>query len=102
MLCLGSVGMDCVISELSPKGTILQRNYRKMTISYNNSFVKVQIIKKKNSEPQHDCIISKISVISRDRTALYNYNDSLLISRYIWDIIVVSKMHSNDAILFFL
>ena len=43
MLCLGSIGMDCVISE-SYNWTILQRNYRKMTnlwsFSY-NSFVKL-------------------------------------------------------------
>ena len=36
-LCFGSTGMDCiirdcVISESCYKGTILQRNYRKMTI----------------------------------------------------------------------
>ena len=31
-LFLGSIGMDDVISELSYKGNILQRNYRKMTI----------------------------------------------------------------------
>ena len=29
---LGSIGMDCVIRELCYKGTLLQRNYRKMTI----------------------------------------------------------------------
>ena len=32
MLCLGSIEMDCVISESCYKYTILQRNYRKMTI----------------------------------------------------------------------
>ena len=31
MLYLGSIGMDHVISEPCYKGTILQRNYRKMT-----------------------------------------------------------------------
>ena len=34
--------MDCVISELCYKGTTLQRNYKKMTISWSfryNSFV---------------------------------------------------------------
>ena len=30
--CLGSIGMDCVITETCYKGTILQKNYRKMTI----------------------------------------------------------------------
>ena len=45
-LCLGSIGMDPVISELCYKGTniflhkrtILQRNYRKMTISWSFSY----------------------------------------------------------------
>ena len=32
MLCLGSIGMDHVISEPCYKGAILQRKYRKMTI----------------------------------------------------------------------
>ena len=32
MLCLGSRGIDGVISELCYKGTNLQRNFRKMTI----------------------------------------------------------------------
>ena len=32
VLCLESIGMDCVIRESSYKGTILQRNYRKMTM----------------------------------------------------------------------
>ena len=39
----GSIGMDHVISELCYKGTILQRNYRKMTIVWSffyTSFVK--------------------------------------------------------------
>ena len=31
-LYLGSIGVDPVISELCFKGTILERNYRKMTI----------------------------------------------------------------------
>ena len=31
MLCLGFIGMECVISESCYIGTILQRNYRKMT-----------------------------------------------------------------------
>ena len=42
-LYLGSIGMDCVISESCYKGIILQRNYRKMTIKWPfsyNSFVK--------------------------------------------------------------
>ena len=43
MIYLRSIGMDHVISELCYKGTILQRNYRKMTIPWSfsyNSFVK--------------------------------------------------------------
>ena len=31
-LCLGSVGMDHVISKLCYKGTLLQKNYRKINI----------------------------------------------------------------------
>ena len=41
--------MDCVLSELCYIGKILQRNYRKMTISWSfsyNSFVKCQVKKK--------------------------------------------------------
>ena len=41
-LCLGSIGIDHVISRSCYKGTILQRNYRKMTIVWSfsyNSFV---------------------------------------------------------------
>ena len=40
-LCLGLIGMDSVISESSYKGTVLQKNYRKMTRAFSyNSFVK--------------------------------------------------------------
>ena len=56
MLYLGFIGMDRVISEQCYKGTILQKNYRKMTIKWSfsyNSFVKFQ-----NWEPQHDPVIS--------------------------------------------
>ena len=59
MLYLGSIGMDCVISELCYKETILQRNYRKMTIKWSfsyNSFVKFHGTK--NWEPQHDRVLS--------------------------------------------
>ena len=45
--------MDCVISEPSYKGTVLQRNYMKVTISWSffyNSLVKFHV--KKNLEPQ--------------------------------------------------
>ena len=31
-LCLGSIDMDCIISESCYKYTIIQSNYRKMTI----------------------------------------------------------------------
>ena len=40
--------MDCVISELCCKATILQRNYRKITILWSfsyNSFVKLHSVK---------------------------------------------------------
>ena len=59
MLYLGSIGMDCAISEPCYKGTILQRNYRKMTIKWSfsyNSFVKFHGTK--ICELQHDCVIS--------------------------------------------
>ena len=36
-LCLRSIGKGRVISELCYKGTILLRNYRKMTLLYANS-----------------------------------------------------------------
>ena len=46
MLCLGSIGVNHAISELYYKGTILQWNYRKMTIpswsfSYNSVLCKI-------------------------------------------------------------
>ena len=53
-------GMGCIICEPCYKGTILQRNYRKMTILWSvsyNSFVK--FLCKKNWETQHDHVISK-------------------------------------------
>ena len=37
-LCLGFIGLDSVISESCYKGTILQRNYRKMTILWSFSY----------------------------------------------------------------
>ena len=51
--------MDGVISESCYKGTILERNYRKMTISSfsYNSFVKFH--SKNIWEPQHDRVIFK-------------------------------------------
>ena len=51
ILCLGSIGMVIVLSDLCHEGTILQRNYRKMTILWSfsfNSFVKFH--GKKNRE----------------------------------------------------
>ena len=63
MICLGSIGlgsivMDHVVSEPCYIGTILQRNYRKMTILWSfscNSFVKIQG-KKFETNVQH-CLI---------------------------------------------
>ena len=49
--CLGSIGLDDVISELCYKATILQRNYRKMTILWSfsyNSFVSIHCEKSYN------------------------------------------------------
>ena len=60
-----AIGMDNVVNELYYKGTISQRNYRKMTISWSfsyNSFVKFH--DKKIWKPQNDRIISK-SVVYR-------------------------------------
>ena len=37
-LFLRSIGMDSIIREACYKGTILQRNYRKMTIPFYNFF----------------------------------------------------------------
>ena len=59
-LCLGSIGMDSVISESCNKGIILQRNYRKITILWSLSFDSfVKFHGKKLWEPQHNCVISK-------------------------------------------
>ena len=75
MLCLVSIGMEgvIVISELFYKGTILQKNYRKMTIKWSfsyNSFVKfhvqIHVITRLFIKGLH-CIVStsvtKISII---------------------------------------
>ena len=64
-LCLGSIGMNHAISELFYKETILQSNYRQMTILWSfayNSFVKSH--GKNKWEPQHGRVLSK-SVIMR-------------------------------------
>ena len=44
---LGSIGMEGIISEWCYKGTILQRNYRKMTISWSFSYNSVVKLNKK-------------------------------------------------------
>ena len=57
---IGAHRNSCVISKFCYKGTILQRNYRKMTISWPfsyNSFVK--FYGKTNWEPLHDQDVSK-------------------------------------------
>ena len=46
-------------SESCYKGTILQRNYRKMTIMVIFLYLLGKISWQKNWEPQHDCFISK-------------------------------------------
>ena len=59
-LYLGSIGMDRVKIELCYKWTILQMNYRIMTILWSfsyNSFVKLCV--EKNQEPQTDDVIYK-------------------------------------------
>ena len=58
---MGSIGMVPVINESCNKGTILQRNYRKMTTLWSfsyNSFAKFHGTK--NWEPQHDSVISNL------------------------------------------
>ena len=60
MLCFGSIGMDGALHEPCCKVTILQSNYRKMTIPWSfsrNYFVKYY--GKKNLEPQHALVTSK-------------------------------------------
>ena len=55
-LCLGSIGMDLVISKLCYKETILQKNFWKMTIAWSfsyNSIVKLYG-KKKIGGSQHN------------------------------------------------
>ena len=56
--------MNRVISESCYDGTILQRNYRKMTISWSfsyNSFVK--FYGQKIWKPPHDSVISNLCYI---------------------------------------
>ena len=52
MLYLESFRMGCVISESCYKGTILQRNYRKMTMLF-----LCKIPWYTNLEPQHDGVL---------------------------------------------
>ena len=60
MLCLRSTGMGSVINEQHYKETILQRNYRKMTIKWSFSYnFFVKNYGKKSWKPQHDHVISK-------------------------------------------
>ena len=59
MLCLGSIEIDSVVSEPRYKWTILQRNYRKMTVEWNfsnYSFIKFHC--EEILEP-HNHVISK-------------------------------------------
>ena len=61
MLSLGPIIMNQVINELCYKGTILQRNYRKMTISWSWSFSCNFFVKfycKKFGSHNMDCFIS--------------------------------------------
>ena len=54
--------MDHIISELCYKGTILQRNCRKMTMVWSFSYRPNSLLKFHDKiiwEPKHDCIISK-------------------------------------------
>ena len=59
-LCLGSIGMDCVISEWCYDGIVLQKNFRIMTILWSlscNSFVKFQRGPGFEPHPRH-CVVS--------------------------------------------
>ena len=57
MLYLGSIGIHHVISELCYKGSILQRNYLKMTISWQFSYNSFVIFHgKRILEPKHDVL----------------------------------------------
>ena len=38
MLCFRSLGKDCILRESSYEGTILQRNYKKMTMEWSFSY----------------------------------------------------------------
>ena len=60
-LCFGSIEMDHVISEPCYKRTILQWNYRKMTIlwSFSYNFLLNKVRGEKIWEPQRDHVISK-------------------------------------------
>ena len=71
--------VDCVISELCYKGTILQRNYRKMTILWSfscNSFVKFQGKKMGATTRQCYHVISKsvYNEVCYKETALHLYS----------------------------
>ena len=59
MLYLGSIGMIPLISELCLKETILQRNYRKMTIHVHFPITPLENSMESFLEPQHEGFISK-------------------------------------------
>ena len=64
------IGIHCVISEPCYKGTILQRNYKKMTIPFHGHFPVISSkIQCSIGEPQHDRVISK-SMVCYKETAL--------------------------------
>ena len=60
MLVWGSIGMDYVKRGLCYKGTILQRRYRKMTISWSFSYISfVKFHGKEIWKPQNKSVIYK-------------------------------------------
>ena len=55
-----SIGTDPVISKSCYIGTILQRNYRKVTIPWSFSYNSLEnSMVKKIWDLQHDCVVSK-------------------------------------------
>ena len=65
MLCLGSIGIDCVISELCYKGTIFQRNYGKMTTKWSFSYNSFEILRGRNFGSHNMTMLYLIRVITK-------------------------------------
>ena len=57
---MGSIEMDLDISGMCYKGTILQRNYKKMTIPWSFSYNSFAKLNGKKWKPQHNHVISNL------------------------------------------